>query len=69
MNADQLTGLFNNDPGGSVGYRKNPGAGFDPIVPDILNHLIDHVLSQNLEMKAKMSSDVINDSSMSPKWC
>ena len=35
MNADQLTGLFNNDPGGGVGYRENPGTGFDPVVVDI----------------------------------
>jgi len=35
MNADQVTGFFNNDPGGSVGYRKNPGTGLDPIVTDV----------------------------------
>jgi hypothetical protein len=35
MNADQVTGFLNNDPRGSVGYRKNPGTGFDPIVTDI----------------------------------
>jgi hypothetical protein len=50
MNPDQLTGLFNNDPGGSIGYRENSVTGFDPLVADILNDLIDPVFFQNIEL-------------------
>jgi hypothetical protein len=35
MNSNQITGLFDNIPGSSVGYRKNPIIGFDAIVTDI----------------------------------
>ena len=35
MNAHQVTGLFNNDPGSSVSYCENPVTGLDPIVTDI----------------------------------
>ena len=35
MNADQLTGLLNYDPSGSIGNRKNPVTYFYAIVSDI----------------------------------
>ena len=50
MKPDQATGLLNNDPRGSVGYREDPVTGFDPIVADILNDLVDHVFFQNIEL-------------------
>ena len=36
VNTDQIAGLLDNNPGGSVGYRKNTVLGFDPIVTDEL---------------------------------
>ena len=46
MNPDQLTALYNNDPGSSVGYRKNPIAEFDAIVTDIFLEPIRNFLGQ-----------------------
>ena len=46
VNSDQVTGLFNNDPGGRVGYRENPVTGFDPIVTDIFLEPVRYFLGQ-----------------------
>ena len=35
MNPDQVTGLLNNDSGGSVGYRENTGIGFDLVFTNV----------------------------------
>jgi hypothetical protein len=35
MEPDQLTGFFDNNPGGGIGYWKNLVIGSDPVVADI----------------------------------
>jgi hypothetical protein len=46
MNPDQFTGLFYNDPGSSIGYRKNPVTYFDVIVTDIILEPVRNFLWQ-----------------------
>jgi hypothetical protein len=35
INADQITGLLDNNSGGGIGYWKNSIIGCDPVVADI----------------------------------
>ena len=51
MNPDQLTGVFNNDPGGSICYRKNPILGLDPVVADIFLEPICNFLGQKGDLR------------------
>ena len=60
MNADQVTGLFNNDPGSSVGYRENPGTGFDPIVTDIFFEPVRDFLEQEGNLRLFSAFGVSN---------
>ena len=62
MNADQVTGLFNNDPGGSVGYRENSVAGFDPIVTDIFLEPVCDFLRQEGNLRLFSAFWIPNDS-------
>ena len=62
MNPDQITGLFNNDPGGSVGYRKNPIIGFDPIVTDIFLEPIRDFLGQEGNLRFFAAFGIPDDS-------
>ena len=62
MNADQVTGLFNNDPGGSVGYRKNPVTGFDPIVTDIFLEPVRDFLGQEGNLRFIAALGIPDDS-------
>ena len=48
---NQLTGLFNNNPGGSLCYWKNPGTGFNLIVPDIFLEPIREFLGQESNLR------------------
>lgn len=51
MNPDQITGLFNNNPGGSVCYRENPVTGFDFIVTDIFFEPVSNFLGQEGDLR------------------
>ena len=62
MNSDQLTGLFNNDPGSSVGYRKNSVTGFDPIVTDIFLEPVRDFLGQEGNLRVFSALGIPDDS-------
>jgi hypothetical protein len=51
MNADQVTGLFDNNPGGSVGYRKNAVTYFDAIVTDVFLEPVRDFLGQESNLR------------------
>lgn len=51
MNPYQVTGFLNDDPGRSVGYRKDPVLGFDPIVTDKFMEPISDFLGQERNLR------------------
>ena len=46
VDANQITGLPNNNPGGSVSYRENPVIGVNPIVTDKLLEPVRYFLGK-----------------------
>jgi hypothetical protein len=47
----QLPGLFNNDPGGSIGYRKNTGTYFDAGMIDLFLESVRNSLWQESNLR------------------
>jgi hypothetical protein len=66
MNPYQHTGLYDNDPGSSVCYRKNPVSGFDPIVTDIFLEPVRDYLRKKGNLRL-LSALGIPDDYLSPK--
>jgi hypothetical protein len=62
MNFDQFAGLFDNNSGGSVGYRENPVSGFDPVVANIFLEPIRDFLGQEGDLCFFSAFGVSNDS-------
>jgi hypothetical protein len=62
MNSDQIAGLLDNNPGSSVGYRKNPILGFDAIVTDIILEPVRHFLRQEGNLRLFSTFWIPNDS-------
>jgi hypothetical protein len=62
MNSDQSAGFFDNDPGGSVGYRKNSIIGSDPVVADIFLEPISDFLGQEGYLGLFSALGISNDS-------
>jgi hypothetical protein len=60
-NADQVTGFLDNDPCGSIGYRENPGTGFDPIVADIFLESVRNFLWQKSNLCLFSALGISND--------
>lgn len=61
MNPDQIAGLLNNDPGGSVCDWKNPVTGFDPIDIDIFFEPIRDLPGQECNLSSLATLGVLDD--------
>jgi len=62
MNTDQIAGLFDNNPGGSVCDWKNPVIGADPIVTDIFLEPIRDFLWQEGDFHFFSAFGILDDS-------
>ena len=62
MNFDQITGFLDNNPGSSVGYRKNSIIGSDPVVADIFLEAIRDFLRQEGNLRLFSTLGIPNDS-------
>ena len=62
MDAQQLTALYDNDPGSSVGYRENPVSGFDPIVTDIFLEPVHDLMGQEGNLRFIAALGISDDS-------
>ena len=61
INSDQITSLFDNNPCGSIGYRKNSVIGSDPGVVDIFLEPISDFLWQENNLRLFSGFWVSND--------
>ena len=62
MNSDQIAGLFDNNPGGGIGYRKNLILRFDPIVLDLFLEPVRDFLRQKGNLRLFSAFWIPNDS-------
>ena len=61
MNSDQFAGLFDNNPGSSVSYRKDSIIGSDPVVTDIFMEPVCDFLRQECNLCLFSAFWVSND--------
>ena len=62
MNSNQIAGLFDNNPGGGIGYRKNSIIGSDLVVADIFLEAIRDFLRQEGDLRLFSTFWIPNDS-------
>jgi hypothetical protein len=61
MNTDNIDGPFYNNPGGSIGYRKNWIIGFDSFLLDIFLESVRNLLSQESNLRIFSAFGVPDD--------
>jgi len=61
MDANQIAGLFNDEPGTRIGYRENSGIGFNPLFSDILSEPVCQFLGKEHRLRFSSAFRVSND--------